>query len=139
VIPVVDNADVFTAKFSADGMWAVYWLRNPNAGIYVQPVDPPGSRRQVAPSGRWPVWRGDGKEIVYPDGGTLMSIQVDGTGSGLRFGSPHALFSGLRLAAGSISRDMPLAVSRDGSRIFWVQGPEDLESNEIHVRTNAIR
>jgi eukaryotic-like serine/threonine-protein kinase len=138
-IPLVDNTSVYTAKFSPDGLWVVYWLRNDNAGIYVQPVDAPGSRRQIAPSGRWPVWRKDGKEIVYLDGNTLMSIAVDGTGTALHFGSPHALFSGLRQPAGAVALNMPLAISRDGSRIFWVQGPEETESNEIHVRTNAIR
>jgi len=138
-IPLVDNTNVYTAKFSPDGLWVVYWLRDDNAGIYVQPVDAPGSRRQIAPSGRWPVWRKDGREIVYLDGNTLMSIPVDGTGSALHFGSPHPLFSGLRQPAGAVALYMPLAISRDGSRIFWVQGPEEPESNVIQVRTNAIR
>jgi len=138
-IPLVDNTNVYTARFSPDGLWVVYWLRDNNVGIYAQPVDAPGSRRQVAPSGGWPVWRKDGKEIVYLDSNTLMSIAVDGTGSALRFGSPHPLFSGLRQPAGAVAINMPLAISRDGSRIFWVQGPEEAESNVIHVRTNAVR
>jgi len=138
-IPLVDNTKVYTAKFSPDGLWVVYWLRDHNVGIYVQPVDAPGSRRQIAPSGGWPVWRKDGKEIAYLDGNTLMSIPVDGTGSALHFGSPQVVFSGLRHPAGAISIFMPLEISRDGSRIFWVQGPEQPEPNLIHVRTNAIR
>jgi hypothetical protein len=139
VIRLVDNAAVYTAKFSPDGRWVVYWLRNEGPGIYVQPLGAPGARRQIAGSGRWPVWRKDGKEILYANEGTLMSIPVEGTDIALRFGSPHPLFSGLRQAVGTVPRSMPLAVSHDGSRIFWVQGAAETESNVIQVRTNVIR
>jgi hypothetical protein len=140
MVTLVDNAEVFTAKFSPDGRWVVYWLLR-ESGIYVQPIDAPGARRQIAASGRWPVWRKDGKEILYVNeqSSTLMSIPVEGNASALRFGSPRTLFSGLRRPAGAIATYSPLATSHDGSRIFWIQGPEETESNVIHVQTNAIR
>jgi hypothetical protein len=46
----------------------------------------------------------------------------------LRFGEHELLFSGLRWPAGSTSQSRPLAVSRDGSRIYFVQGVEQPES-----------
>jgi uncharacterized protein (TIGR03437 family) len=48
-----------------------------------------------------------------------------------RFGPPRALFSGLHQAQGART----FAVSRDGSRIFWLQGTEQPDSNMIYIKT----
>jgi hypothetical protein len=84
------------------------------------------------------VWRGDGKEILYYDAGALMSVPVTG-GVNPTFGAPRKLFSGLRQPQGAVLRSYPLAVSEDGSRIFWLQGIEQPESNVIHVKIGAVR
>ena len=68
-----------------------------------------------------------------------MSVTVEARPGGLHFGAPRVLFSGLRAPAGAVLQDSPLAVSRDGSRIFWVQGPEQPQSDVIHVQTAAIK
>jgi hypothetical protein len=56
-------------------------------------------------------------------------------GGELRFGAPVALFS-VRPPSGLLGQYSPLAVSRDGSRIFFPQGVEQPDSNVIHVKTS---
>lgn len=128
----VDNA-----AMAPDGAWTVYRpIAEP--GIYVQPLTSPGLRRQIANSGNFAVWRADGKEILYRDHGQVWSVRVDGMGTQLRFAPPEPLFSAsnpLGLASGA----RPLAVSRDGSRIYLLQSTEEPDSGVINVRTRAIR
>ena len=67
-----------------------------------------------------------------------MSVPIRG-GDTLTYGEAHKVFSGLRLAGSTTAESIPLAVSRDGSRIFWAQGMEQPESNVIHVKTGAVK
>ncbi len=119
--------------FSPDGRWIVYGIDD---GVYVQPFPGPGLRTQIAAStGRnYPVWRKDGKEILFADHAALWSVTVQKAGSGLHFGAPEQLFSGLRLPNGLNGSSHPLAVSRDGSRIYFVQAVEQpANSNFINI------
>jgi hypothetical protein len=45
------------------------------------------------------------------------------------------MFSGLCVPAGEVDVGRPLAISRDGSRIFWLQGIEQPDSNLIYIKT----
>jgi hypothetical protein len=111
--------------FSPDGRWIAYSGMAAGDGIYVQPFPGPGRRRQVAPAGLFPVWRQDGKEIVYIDRevGSVWSIAVAGTADALRFAEPVRLFGGLRRAPGAVLGTQPLGVSADApgssSRRGW--------------------
>ena len=125
------------AALSPDGAWTVYHPNN-EPGIYVQPLVSRGLRRQIANSGNSPTWRRDGKEIVYVAQGQIWSVRVDGTGMQLRFAGPELLFSPSR-PLGLTSSSRPLAVSRDGSKIYYLQSTEEPDSGVIQVRTNAIR
>jgi hypothetical protein len=127
----------FPPRFSPDGRWILDSLETlSGGGLYVQPFPGPGRRRQISATRGKAIWRGDGKEILYLEGDSVMSIAVGG--SGLTFGPPHKLFSGLRTGFNSTSA-MPLAVSRDGSRIFYLQAVEQPESNVIHVKIGAVK
>ena len=60
------------ARFSPDGRWILYTATSleragiyGGGGIYVQPYPGPGLRKQVTSRGNYPVWRKDGREIVY--------------------------------------------------------------------------
>jgi hypothetical protein len=128
----------FGPRFSPDGRWFVYERRDLQDGLYVQPFPGPGPRRQIAPSGGKAVWRKDGKEIVYIDKQTVMSVTAEPVGGELRFGAPRPLFSGLR-PPGTVASSSPLAVSRDGSRIFCLRGVEQPDSNMIYIKTGAFR
>ncbi len=126
------------AAMSPDGAWTVY----NESGIYVQPLTSPGLRRQIASSGLFAVWRADGKEILYADEDRdqlrIWSVRVDGVGNQLRFAPPEPLFS-VPSPLGLLSGARPLAVSRDGSKIYFLQSTEEPDSGVIHVRTRAIR
>jgi hypothetical protein len=132
---LLPHGETIGPRFSPDGHWFAYESRDFGGGIFVQPIGRAGLRTQIASDGGRVAWRRDGKEIVYYGSQRVMSVNVDAAGNQLRFGAPHLLFSGLRLQAGSIFSSRPLAISRDGSRIFWVQGIEQPESNIIYVRT----
>jgi hypothetical protein len=67
-----------------------------------------------------------------------MSVTVTG-GASPTFAAPRKLFSGLRLPPSAVLRSGPLAVSPDGSRIFWLQGVPRPESNVIHVKIGAVK
>jgi hypothetical protein len=100
----------------------------------VQAFPGSGLRQQIVPTSGFPFWRKDGKEIVIADGESLWSVPVFETAAGLRFAEREHLFSGLRWPASSTFQSRPLAVSRDGSRIYFVQGVEQPGSGVIHVR-----
>ena len=67
--PIVKTGEqILNPRFSPDGRWIVYNARSngERRGIFVQPFPGPGLRRQIS-SGIYPVWRKDGKEIIYLD------------------------------------------------------------------------
>jgi hypothetical protein len=139
---VVQTGEVIlNARFSPDGRWVVYNAESADRrqlGIFVQPFPGPGLRRQVVGDGGFPVWRKDGKEIVYVGNGQrkrqVWSIPVNEAGSDLHFGSPVSLFEVRTLNL--VAPANPLAVTRDGSRIFFPQAPEPSEDADvIHIRS----
>jgi serine/threonine protein kinase len=125
------------AAMSADGTWVVYHPYT-EPGIYVQPLSGKSLRRQIAKRGNFPVWRGDGKEILYYDPGHIWSVDVQGSGEELRFSDSEQLFSAAR-PMGILSGSRPLAVNHDGSRIYFLQSAEQPDAGVIQVRTSAIR
>jgi hypothetical protein len=135
---VSSDKPAYHARFSPDGSWRFYLLGD---DLIAQPVAAAGERRQLATGAAYPVWRGDGKEILFRGSEGVMSIAVEKVGADLHFSPPRVLFplSVLRTSPGVVIRASPLAVSRDGSRIFWLQGREMPESNVIYVKTGAIR
>ena len=132
---------VGVTRFSPDGQWLVYVADSGDsrsAGIFVQPFRRPGLRTQVAQSkgelSGFPEWRKDGKEIVYLTESDFWSVSVENQKGALRFGPPQKLFSGFRRPAGITIASRPFAVSRDGSKIYAVQGIEQPDTNMIHVK-----
>ncbi len=133
---VMKSSDpVRVPNLSPDRHWVVYDSLD---GVYVRPFPGPGQRRRIGSRGvstSCPVWRPDGNEILYFNDGDLMSVPVTWRGEP-SFAEARKLFSGLRMAVAAGST-RPLAVSRDGSRIFWIQGPDP--PNVIDIKTFAIR
>jgi hypothetical protein len=104
----------------------------------VQPLSGKGLRKQIASSGNFPVWRADGKEILYYDPGHIWSVGIQGSGEELRFSAAEQLFSVAR-PMGLLGGSRPLAVNRDGSRIYFLQSTEQPDAGVIQVRTGAIQ
>jgi hypothetical protein len=134
------------ARFSPGGRWMMYTASAPGSerggiytggGTYVQPYPGPGFRKQVTSRGNYPVWRKDGKEIVYLDEyqgrNYIWSVPLAARGNDLQPGTPSPLFPA-RLPATTFGDLNFLAVSRDGSRFYIPQALEQPDSDVIHVR-----
>ena len=94
--------------------------------------------QQIAGTGQSPVWRGDGKEILYMDRDRIWSVRVDTSGGELRASAPEMLFAVRSLEGGRrVNGIAQLAVSRDGSRIYYQQPVEQPDSDVIHIRTGG--
>jgi eukaryotic-like serine/threonine-protein kinase len=139
------------ARFSPDGRWIVYTASAAGSerggiysggGTYVQPYPGPGLRKQVTSRGNYPMWRKDGREIVYLDEyqgrNYIWSVPVAAAGGEFRAATPSPLFPA-RLPATTFGDLNFLAVSRDGSRFYIPQAVEQPESDVIHVRMGWAR
>jgi hypothetical protein len=134
------------ARFSPDGRWIVYTASAlgggrggiySGGGTYVQPYPGPGLRKQVSSRGNYPLWRKDGREIVYLDEyqgrNYVWSLPVSTSDGDFRAGTPSPLFPA-RLPATTFGDLNFLAVSRDGSRFYIPQAVEQPDSGVIHIR-----
>ena len=131
---VLDTGEgVWNTRFSPDSRWIVFQVAGQDSGIYAQEFPQPGLRKLIATAGQYPVWRKDGKEILYLESDRVWSVKVDASGPQLRFATPEALFS-IRPMANRVLDVSPLAVSRDGSRIYFPQAAEQPDSDVIHIR-----
>jgi serine/threonine protein kinase len=133
---LVQSSEIIShARFSPDGRSIVYTVAQ--NGIYVQPYPGPGLRKQVTSRGNYPVWRTDGREIVYLDDyqgrNYICSVSVTGSGEEFRAGTPVRLFPA-RLPATTFGDLNFLAVSHDGSRFFIPQAVEQPGSDMIQIR-----
>ena len=128
-------AEATRGRFSPDGRWVVYSTIIGNGrGVYVQPLAAHGLRTQLAADGEAPVWRGDGREILYLSRSTIYGVPVEVKGDSFHAGTPQALFQ-IRRPAGLVGDTMPMAVTRDGSRILFAQGVEQPDPHLIYVKT----
>jgi hypothetical protein len=139
------------ARFSPDGRWIVYTASAlgggrggiySGGGTYVQPYPGPGLRKQVTSRGNYPVWRKDGREIVYLDEyqgrNYVWSVPVNTAEGEFHVGTPSPLFPA-RLPATTFGDLNFLAVSRDGSRFYIPQAVEQPDSGVIHVRVGSVK
>ena len=116
----LDNWGFAQAKFSPDGKWVVYIAGGERAQIYVQAFPSGGLRTQITPDGGAdPVWRGDGKEIIYRGNSSLYSVRVETHGSQFKASEPELLFP---IRAPRVTADSEIAgISKDGTRILFAQ------------------
>ncbi|HEV8385608.1 MAG TPA: hypothetical protein VGQ11_12115, partial [Candidatus Acidoferrales bacterium] len=81
--------------FSPDGKWIAYVSNESGTEqVYVAPFPGPGGKWQISSAGGIrPLWRRDGKEIVFlaPDD-TLTATEVSGTGASFQVGAVRPLF-----------------------------------------------
>ena len=114
------------ARFSPDGRWIAYSSDESGRNeIYVRPVDPSSAIGSSAAggavvTGKWmvskdggttPIWRRDGKELLYIGlDGSAMAVEVNTSGV-FKAGTPKALF---RLPPGVLFWD----ISPDGKRFL---------------------
>jgi DNA-binding winged helix-turn-helix (wHTH) protein/Tol biopolymer transport system component len=130
-------AETFNGRFSPDGRWVVYSAgadRN-HFELYAQPFPSGGLRTQLTSAGGdRPIWRADGKEILYLNGSTICSLRVEVKGNAIHASPPEALFD-VRVPNGIVGDEMPIAVTRDGSRILFAQAVEQPNPQLTYVMT----
>jgi Tol biopolymer transport system component len=125
-------AAVYEGQFSPDVRWVAYTSSESGRDeIYIVPFDggraaQVGAGQRISAStqgGRFPRWRGDGKEIFWlSPSGEIMAAPVEVSGTAMSIGAAHGLF---RFATNSFIQ-MPYDVSPDGSR-FIVNTFADLD------------
>ena len=124
-------------QFSPDGRWVAYASNESGRyEAYVQAYPPAGGKWQISTAGgSVPMWRGDGKEIVYQGAGdTLYAASVTVAGAGLEVGLPAKLFQ-QRLAHGPRERNR-WVMTRDGQRFLLNTPVDDSGSRSIQVVLN---
>lgn len=130
------RAPLFGARFSPDGRWFVYAIAEQGQRpIYVQRFPPRGLRTQLAPGGLMPVWRSDGREILFYSASSIYSVSVHWANGEFYAGTPEALFK-VRTTETFSADAYLLDVTNDGSRILFAQGVEQFEPPVTYVMTS---
>ncbi len=84
----------FFPQISPDGRWVAYMsLESGRQEIYVAPFPGPGHQTRISPDGGLdPAWRADGRELVYLDGGSVVSAALTIERDAVRVGAITPLF-----------------------------------------------
>jgi Tol biopolymer transport system component len=121
-------------KLSPDGRFLTYTsTESRRHEIYVRPFPGGGGKWQVSvDDGRWPSWRGDGKELYYVEGDTLMAVSVSQE-LAFTLGQPQPLFeyAGLHVPGGNRNG---YDVSAAGQRFLTVAPVEGFEAAPLSIR-----
>ena len=141
-------ADETLPQVSPDGKWMAYQSDETGMSqIYIRPFpEGSGNKSQVSTDGgRWPRWRGDGKELFFDLSPNIMAADIRITGSSVQPGVPHVLlprfggFNGLNIGAhpGAYHR---YAVTADGQRFLIPQptGATVLTGGLAGTLTNVV-
>jgi dipeptidyl aminopeptidase/acylaminoacyl peptidase len=110
-------------RFSPDGRWVAYYSdESGHYEVYAAPFPGPGGTRQISSNGgRYPVWRGDQKEIFYVNAsGQMMATEIKASKDSLEVGATTGpFFGGITVGSGR-----PFDVTADGKRFIAVVAPE---------------
>jgi eukaryotic-like serine/threonine-protein kinase len=108
------------ARMSPDGRWIAYGSNESGRiDVYVQPFPANGKKYKISTAGgEEPQWRGDGKELFYVAGSTVMAAEVHTKGVELVFGIPKKLFDAHLTDVRSRSR---LAITKDGQKFLALE------------------
>ena len=113
--------------FSPDGRWIVYANYVPTVGrkeVFVKSFAFAGLSKQISvDGGTAPVWRRDGREILYTNRGKIYAVRVSVGRNQISASQPEPLFD-VRVPTGLAGDSITLAVVHDGSRILFSQAIE---------------
>jgi hypothetical protein len=86
--------------------------------VYVRTVSGSGAKRRISiAGGSQPRWRGDGRELFYLEGATLMAVRIRMTDAEVESEAPHPLFALPRLGQTFYSYD----IGANGDRFLVLQ------------------
>jgi Tol biopolymer transport system component len=129
------------AQFSPNGRWVAYCSdETGQLEAFVVAFDPgtgnPGEKQRISVNGAsQPRWRGDGKEIFFLEGPTLMRVDVDTEHADFSSGVPSPLFS---VNVEKEERRNRFLVTRDGQRFLVVTRIQATGDSTIGVQVNWI-
>ena len=111
-------------RFSPDSRWVAYSSdESGTEEVWVRAFPSSHNKTKVSTSGgTTPVWRGDGKEIVYlsPDR-TFMGVTVETVSGGLKLGNPKPLFKTTSLQAAPLRQSYRAwDMSSDGELFYLI-------------------
>jgi len=132
-----EAAHLTHAAFSPDGRWVAYTSNETGiAEVFVQSFPNSGSKFQISNGGGdAPVWRSDGKELLYfGPNGSITSVRVE-TGATFRARTSTILFQVLSPNNSNGPRTY-FALDRDGRRILVNRGAENPNQKGITLVTN---
>jgi hypothetical protein len=115
--------DTRAPKLSPDGRYLAYESNESGrTEVYVQPFPQGGRKVQVSVNGGGhPRWRGDGKELFYVQGDSLVAVAVT-TAGGFSAGDPQQLFEA---APGTLAGRGPFyTATSDGQKFILVEDAE---------------
>ena len=133
--PVVQNAfSQFAGQISPDGNWIAY--QSTLSGInevYAQRFPSGSGRIQLSnKGGRWPKWRGDGKELYFVSANdTMIAVSVDPSADDLHPQPPKELFNAV--LPGNLT--YPYDVAADGKRFLVLERTGEPDTR-LEVITN---
>jgi Tol biopolymer transport system component len=119
---VSSKQNELNGTFSPDGRWVAYQSNTSGRSeIVVRPFPYRDPARTISrDGGRYPRWRGDGKELFFVSpAGAMMAAGFDPT-NGVPQGAPQPLFATQIRVADS----RPYAVDKSGQRFLLKVGPE---------------
>jgi eukaryotic-like serine/threonine-protein kinase len=128
-----------SGRFSPNGRWIAYRsMEKGESKIFVRGFPlvggDAGSKWQISDmGGNQPQWRGDGKELFFLEGSTLMAVEVNTEGASFSAGTPKTLFS---VNIESEQRRNRYIGAKDGQRFLVVlRAPTAIETM-IAVQVN---
>ncbi len=144
-VMIATKANELAAELSPDGDFVAYVSDiTGRFEVYLARYPTGAGRRQVSvEGGMWPQWRGDGRELFYASGDSLVAVDVQ-LGDRHLIGAPRRLFAlGPTLHSMGTGYIKGFDVSSDGERFLAVRPVEweDETSDEtriVHVE-NWIR
>lgn len=143
--PYLKGQAAFHARFSPNGRWMAYTMGAGNSApaqdVFVGPFPlPPGGGNRWAVSsggGFQPMWRRDGKELLYFSlDSKLMSVDVDTDSPTFKMGTPKPLFE-VHIAGGAPAGPTHRwDLTRDGQRFLINTALDATASPPIQVVTD---
>ncbi len=129
------------AQFSPDGRWVAYCsgeTEGPEVfvrGIAADATASANKWRVSRHGGTQPRWRGDGKELFYLEGNTLMSVRVEAHGSAFSAESANPLFSA---DIEKEERRNRYLVTKDGQRFLVIARTQVTADSTIGVQLDWL-
>jgi len=120
------------ARISPDGRWLAY--QSDESGrqeVYVQSFPAPGRKVRISvDGGDTPGWTRGGKELLYGNGDTILSVPIQ-AGAELEPGAPHPL---LTVPEGTTGGDF----TADGERFLVTAGPDVQRDIRVILNWTAL-